>query len=146
MGAAAAPAKAVFALLVTACFGAFFVTQRLKHSPTLVQRFMMAPFFSPTPTGHNKTESVSFRIERSGDVNVTIVDSEGRYVATLAGDRPLQRYTQLPLTWNGREGPAQSGAPAPEGHYRVRVAVAHDGRPVTSLRSFKLVRVPQTQG
>ena len=29
----------MFALLVLACFAAFFLTQRLKHTPTAVQRF-----------------------------------------------------------------------------------------------------------
>ena len=45
-------ARAVFALLVVACFAAFFVTQRLKHTPTAVQAFKLTPFFSPTRAGH----------------------------------------------------------------------------------------------
>ena len=40
---------AVFALLVAACFVAFFLTQHLKHTPTAVQVFKLTPFFSPTP-------------------------------------------------------------------------------------------------
>src|SRR5262249_17884676 len=44
-------ARAVFALLVAACFAAFFVTQRLKHTPTAVQMFKLTPFFSPSPSG-----------------------------------------------------------------------------------------------
>jgi len=33
----------VFARLVVASFAAFFVTQRLKHTPTVVQRFQHSP-------------------------------------------------------------------------------------------------------
>ena len=58
-------ARAVFALLVLACFVAFFLTQRLKHTPTAVQRFELTPFFSPTPAGHIKQERISFRIARN---------------------------------------------------------------------------------
>ena len=36
-------ARVVFALLVLACFAAFFLTQRLKHTPTAVQRFKLTP-------------------------------------------------------------------------------------------------------
>ena len=71
-------ARAVFALLVIACLAAFFVTQRLKHTPTAVQRFEMTPVFSPTASGHIKQERISFRVARSGAVTVTIVDSAER--------------------------------------------------------------------
>ena len=35
--------RRVFAVLVLACFVAFFLTQRLKHTPTAVQRFKLTP-------------------------------------------------------------------------------------------------------
>jgi hypothetical protein len=148
----------VFALLVVACVAAFFVTQRLKHTPTLVQRFELTPFFSPTPRGHVKLEAISFKLSHSDEVTVTIVDSAGNDVATLVRDHALTRYKQFSLRWNGRRGsasryaflstesgrsvllPLTRGAPAPAGEYRVRVSLRHEHRSVLSPRTFTLVR------
>jgi hypothetical protein len=148
----------VFGLLVVACFAAFFVTQRLKHTPTLVQRFELTPFFSPTRHAHVKLEAVSFKLSRSDAVTVTIVDSSGNDVATLVRDHALTRYKQFSLRWNGRRGsasryafvstesgrsvllPLTRGAPAPAGEYRVRVSLRHEHRSVLSPRTFTLVR------
>jgi hypothetical protein len=148
----------VFALLVVACFAAFFVTQRLKHTPTLVQRFELTPFFSPTRHGHIKLEAISFKLSHSDEVTVTIVDSTGADVATLVRDRALMRYKQFSLRWNGRRGrarryafvstesgrsvllPLTHGAPAPPGEYRVRVSLLHEHRSVLSPRTFTLVK------
>ncbi len=41
-------ARVVFAVLVVACFVAFVLTQRLKHTPTPVQEFKMDETFTPT--------------------------------------------------------------------------------------------------
>jgi hypothetical protein len=148
----------VFGLLVVACFAAFFVTQRLKHTPTLVQRFELTPFFSPTPHGHVKLEAISFKLSRSDKVAVAIVDSAGNEVATLVRDHALTRYKQFSLRWNGRRGsasrfafvstetgrsvlePLTRGARAPAGEYRVRVSLRDEHRSVLSPRTFTLVR------
>jgi len=152
-------ARAVFAVLVLACFAAFIVTQRLKHTPTAVQRFQLTPFFSPTPAGHIKEEPISFKLAHAEAVTVTIIDSAGNTVATLVRDRPVARYKQFSLRWNGRVGtahgytvrggvdgttivvPAIAGRRAPAGEYRVRVTL-HDqhNRSVLSPSSFTLVR------
>ncbi len=156
-------ARAVFALLVLACFAAFFVTQRLKHTPTAVQRFELTPRFSPTSTGHLKEERISFKLAQADRVTVTILDSSGDTVATLVRDWPVARYKQFSLRWNGRTGvahgytlvhlasrvlsggvtsvlPANDGRLASEGEYRVRVTLGKEHRSVLSPRSFTLVR------
>ena len=149
----------VFALLVFACFVAFFVTQRLKHTPTAVQSFRLTPRFSPTPAGHIKEERISFKLARAEEATVTIVDSKGNTVATLMREHPVPRYKQFSLRWNGRRGTARGytlapsadgrdtvltpltlGAPAPAGEYRVRVHLREQNREVLSPRSFTLVR------
>ncbi|HEY5044798.1 MAG TPA: hypothetical protein VII53_02970 [Solirubrobacteraceae bacterium] len=152
-------ARVVFAALVIACFVAFILTQRLKHTPTAVQRFQLTPVFSPTPAGHIKEELLSFKLAHAEKVTVTIIDSAGNTVATLVRNRPVARYKQFSLRWDGRRGtahsytvrggahgttivvPAISGRPAPAGEYRVRVTLhdQHD-RPVLSPSSFTLVR------
>jgi hypothetical protein len=150
-------ARATFALLVVACFAAFFLTQRLKHTPTVVQRFELTPRFEPSRAGANKEERISFRLAHSEAATVTIENAAGARVATLVRDRPLQRYKQFSLRWNGHEGVARSfaistapnghetyvpdntGPLAPAGEYRVRVYVPARRRSVQSPRSFTLV-------
>jgi hypothetical protein len=149
-------ARVVFALLVLACFAAFLITQRLKHTPTVVQDFESTPFFSPYPTGHVKQAAISFKLEHAEAVTVTIIDSSGDTVATLVRDRPLARYKQFSLRWNGRRGsahryvqtlsprgfpivvPVNEGVIARAGEYRVRVSLQHHS-PVLSPGTVTLV-------
>jgi len=150
------PAQVVFALLILACFAAFFLTQRLKHTPTAVQQFKLTPFFSPTPAGHVKQERISFKLAKADAVTVTIINSKGDQVATLVQGYPVARYKPLSLRWSGRLGtargytvlegpdkrrilvPANRGRLAPTGEYRVRVSLRKQDRSVLSPRSFTL--------
>jgi hypothetical protein len=152
------PARAVFALLVVACFTAFFLTQHLKHTPTALQAFKLTPRFSPTAAGHVKEARLSFKLARADAVTVAIVDSSGAVVATLLRDFAVARYKPISVRWNGRRGtvrrlavstsregvkilrPKIVGAPAPAGVYRVRVGLREQRRSVLSPRSFTLVR------
>jgi hypothetical protein len=147
----------VFALLVLACFAAFFVTQRLKHTPTAVQRFELTPSFSPMSAAANDLEGISFKLARADHVTVSIVNSAGDTVATLVRDHPVARYKQFSLRWNGRSGtahrfgalhtargrtivvPLNEGKLARAGEYRVRVSLRDQHRTVFSPRSFTLV-------
>jgi hypothetical protein len=150
-------ARLVFAVLVIACFAAFFITQRLKHTPTEVQKFKLASHFSPYgPAGHNQ-EQFSFKLANADEVTVTIIDASGATVATLLVDHPVVRYKQFTVRWNGRRGTARGyeqltspggrpiliprthGAIASPGEYRVEVDLRKSGHPVTSPYSFTLV-------
>ena len=151
-------ARVVFAALVIACFAAFVITQRLKHTHTAVQSFELTPIFSPNPTGHIKAERISFKLAKADEVTVTILDSNEDEIATLVRDRPVTRYKQFSLRWNGREGeahtytvlggadgttivvPVNTGSPAPAGEYRVKVSLREHHRSVLSPGSFRLVR------
>jgi hypothetical protein len=150
-------AKAVFALLVLACFAALIATQRLKHTPTAVQNFEMTGSFTPTAKGRHKEERLSFKLAKADEVTVTIVNWKGDEVATLVRDVRAPRYKQFSLRWNGRTGvareykvlrsakghetllPANRGRLAPAGEYRVSVSLRRQHRSsVLSPRSFKL--------
>jgi hypothetical protein len=151
-------AQVVFALLVLACFAAFIITQRLKHTPTPLQHFQLTPRFSPTPQGHIKQERISFKLTRADAVTVTVLDAAGDTVATLVRARPVARYKQISLRWNGRRGtphgntvavaadgttivtPDNTGALAPAGEYRVHVSLRAQHRTVPGPRAFTLVR------
>jgi hypothetical protein len=154
---AAAPlARIVFAALVVACFAAFAITQHLKHTPSAVQDFKGPYVFEPSgPPGSHRVEALSFRIAKSDEVTVEIIDSSGNVVATLLHDRPLHGYTTLSYQWDGRRGPTTPPAPAagtphdrlkpvdhgalaPRGEYRVRVHLLQQDRTVPSPRSFEL--------
>lgn len=133
-------ARTVFALLVLATFGAFFVTQRLKHTPTAVQRILETPSFSPTPGSRRQEERISFRIKRADSVTVTVVNSSGDEVATLGvRDQRVPPYHQTRYFWNGR---LRNGRIAPDGAYRIRVRLRDQGRSVLSPRSFRLDTTP----
>jgi len=148
-------AKVVFGTLVLACFAAFAITQHLKHTPTVVQNFKMTPYLLPSATGRRRVEHLSFRISHTDEVTVTILDAGNAEVATLLSSRPLARYTQLSLQWDGHRGPTTPPAPAsgtphdplvpvdhgplaPPGEYRVRVSLRRQNRKVLSPRSFTL--------
>ncbi|HEY4897489.1 MAG TPA: hypothetical protein VII01_15550 [Solirubrobacteraceae bacterium] len=151
-------ARAVFVLLVLACFAAFFVTQRLKHTPTPIQKFELTPVFSPTPAGRIKSERMSFKLSHADAVTVSIIDVKGDVVATLVRDHPVVRYKQFSLRWNGRRGnasryevtrsasgrailvPQIRGPLAPAGEYRVRIGLRDQEKTLLSPRSFTLVR------
>jgi len=142
---------------VVASFASFFITQRLKHTPTVVQAFKLTPSFSPTLAGRLEQERISFKLAQADEVTVTILNAAGGEVATLVRDRPVTRYKQFSLRWNGRRGeahgyavlttpnghailvPANYGAIAPAGAYRVRVGLRRQHRTVLSPRSFMLV-------
>lgn len=128
-------ARAVFGLLLVATFGAFFVTQRLKHSPTVVQMIKLTPAFSPTGHGGLHRERISFRIKRADEVTVTVVNAAGADVATLARARYLPAYAQQSLRW---DGVTDAGQLAPNGLYRVRFALREQRRTVEAPRSFRL--------
>jgi hypothetical protein len=131
---------AVFAVLVLACFAAFFITQRLKHTPTAVQRIMMAGAFSPTPFGKHKQERISFRIAQADEVTVEVIDNAtGASVATLLEQQPVPRYHQYRVIWNGHSGLLARGPLAPEGYYRARITLRRQHRSVLSPRTFRLV-------
>lgn len=148
-------AKLVFGTLVLACFAAFAITQHLKHTPTVVQDFKMTPYLLPSATGRRRVEHLSFRISHTDEVTVTILDANNAVIATLLSNRPLARYTQLSLQWDGHGGPTTPPAPAAgtphdplvpvdhgslaaRGEYRVRVSLRQQKRTVLSPRSFTL--------
>ena len=137
--------RAVFGALVVACFGAFFVTQRLKHTPTVVQRVMMTSYFVPIPGSPHALERISFRIAKADHVTVTVIDSAGDQVATLMAGAPVKRYTQTRLFWNGHRdagGVPEAGPVAAPGAYRLRFSLRDQNRTLNSPRSFTLTLIP----
>ncbi|MEP6953454.1 MAG: FlgD immunoglobulin-like domain containing protein, partial [Solirubrobacteraceae bacterium] len=132
-------AAGVFAALVVATFGAFFVAQRLKNSPSVVQQFRLGPFFSPNRDGRFERAYVTFKLKRADDVTVAVVNAEGDVVRRLASRR-IAAYTPVRFGWDGR---TDDGARAPDGTYRVRITLRTEGRSITIMnRSTRLDVTP----
>ncbi len=146
-------ARVVFGVLVVACFAAFGVTQRLKHTPTAVQSFEQTEAFYPTRVAaagcrgrvpksrvlaSERIEYVSFKPAQADAVTVAIVNAAGGEEATLVRNLPVERYKQLSLCWNGQRGSRQRGGLAPPGEYRLRVSLRGRSLPVYSPEGFAL--------
>jgi len=125
----------VFGVLVAATFAAFFVAQRLKNAPSVVQRFQATYVFSPNRDGRSDRAHVTFRIKKADDVTVELVNRDGDPVRTLMDDRHVAAYTPIEpsLSWDGTD---DDGRTVPDGLYRVRITLRHLGRSVIPQRSI----------
>ena len=123
------PARIVFALLVLATLGAFVIAQKLKSGPSLIMTPSFTSVFSPlTREPHKPTRGrISFWLVNDDTVAVSIVDGSGRIVRTLADGDKVPRKVRTRWYWDGR---TDDGERAPDGRYRVRVALIHQGRTV----------------
>jgi hypothetical protein len=128
-------ARIAFALLVLATLAAFVVTQKLKSSPPLVVRPHVYSVFSPAPDARVRRARISFWIVNSDDVIVSIVDPEGDILRRLVDGRHLPARRRMVLSWDGRE---DDGTVAPDGSYRVRVALIHQGRTIDLAQPIRL--------
>ena len=150
-------ARIIFALLVIGCFLALLITQRLKHTPTLVQEAKLTRVIAPASNGESREEHIAFKLARADRVTVVVESSSGEMVATLVRNLPVGRYKTLSLRWNGRDGSARGysvlrkadgyttlvphnrGALAAPGEYSVRVELRKEDRSVPFPHTFKLV-------
>ena len=144
--------RAVFAALIVATIGAFFISQHLK---------VTTPFISgitgPTPPSINpvdgptacrepasakkvseRSTTVSFYVVHHADrVNVYVVDQSGATVRTLAKNVPMYkpraptpkafRAVTKYFSWNGRDGAGRLVNP---GTYFFRVHMVHQQRTI----------------
>jgi flagellar hook assembly protein FlgD len=128
-----------FAVLVIATFGAFFVAQRLKNAPPVLSRLTVFPYFSPNGDGRYDVARVSFKVKKTDDVSVSVLDSSGDEVRELMGSRRVLSSELVRLKWDGR---TDDGAHAPDGRYRYRITLQHEGRSVVPATSVRLDTTP----
>jgi hypothetical protein len=129
---ATTPAKAAFALLVVAAFGAFFAAQRIKQSPRQVKTLSVSPVFSPA-LGYRKA-GIRLRIEKRDDITVSLLNGDGDVVRRLLENHPEPPKRPIQLYWDGKDS---AGHRVPDGEYRVRVSLRHAGRAVVLLDSIR---------
>lgn len=134
-------ARIVFGVLIVATVAAFFVAQRLKNQPAVIQ--MSREFggftrvFSPNGDGRRDVFTVRFMLKRSTPVTVEIVNGDGTRVATLAENQPTEKYKRITLKWDGRD---DDGDLLPHGRYRLKFVLPDEGRSVVWASSFLLDR------
>jgi len=135
-------AQVVFALLVVASLGAFFVAQELKSQPSVIQDFQLRwPVVSPNADSRNDVQKVRFRLKEADTVDVAIVDGDGDVVREIVSGGRLAAYRYLQPTpeWDGSDA---GGHAAPDGVYRVRIALREQGRSVVVPDAFEVDRTP----
>lgn len=132
-------ARVVFAALVAATFAAFFVAQRLKHTPTALQQVRGKQVFSPNGDGRLDKLVVSWELKKADSISVDVINSDGNEVAQLLADRRLKAHRRLTVTWDGRN---EGGRRSPDGIYRLRVTLSGEGRTVIVRRRYRLDTTP----
>jgi hypothetical protein len=128
-------ARVVFALLVAASFGAFFVAQRLKSAESVAEITRLTRFFSPNGDGRRDVNRITFKVKEPGRVTVTIVNREGDRVRRLADNIDARPQTPVRVVWDGR---TDDGLRAPDGLYRMQVGLRRTGRTVVVAGSFNI--------
>jgi hypothetical protein len=115
----------VLALLLGSA-AAFTRTEKLKLEPAPVAKPRFERRFAPACGCPKATAHLSFLLRRPERLDVSIVDSDGAHVVTLAQGRDL-RAGRVRFKWNGRDG---EGRVVSEGVYRLRVRLEHDRRTI----------------
>ncbi|MGZ8634080.1 MAG: FlgD immunoglobulin-like domain containing protein [Solirubrobacteraceae bacterium] len=129
----------VFAVLVIATFGAFFVAQRLKNAPPVLGQIGVRGVFSPNGDGRFDVTRLTFRVKETDNVSVAVLDANGDQVRELLGGRHVAKGTLVRLKWDGR---ADDGTRAPDGRYRYRITLQHEGRSVLLASSVRVDTTP----
>ncbi|HEY6892223.1 MAG TPA: N,N-dimethylformamidase beta subunit family domain-containing protein [Solirubrobacter sp.] len=134
-------ARVTFLVLVAASFSAFFVAQRLKSTPAIIDVGSIARYFSPNGDGSKDVNRVSIRLRVSDDATVDVVNLDGDRIKRLGENVPMKAYRPLRLSWDGT---TDAGGRAPDGQYRIRVALRNEGRSATIQKTTLLdTKAPQ---
>ncbi|MDX6689118.1 MAG: hypothetical protein QOG15_575 [Solirubrobacteraceae bacterium] len=127
-------ARAVFAVLVCATFAAFFVAQKLKSRPPIVQHVSVpSPELSPNGDGRHDRVFAAFDLKHADDITVKVIQRDGDEVRTLVADRAVSAHVRQRVKWDGRD---DRGREVPDGVYRIRVNLRRQGRAVTLQRNI----------
>jgi hypothetical protein len=128
-------ARIAFLVLVGATFAAFFVAQRLKSAPPVITVAHLKRDFSPV----EHAQAFSIFLKDDDDVTVDVVTQEGDRVRRLADDVHAAAHRALRLQWDGRR---DDGTRAPDGNYRIRVALRNEGRSTVIQKTMTLDTKP----
>ncbi|WP_187369237.1 FlgD immunoglobulin-like domain containing protein [Baekduia soli] len=139
----------LFGILVAATFAAFFVAQRLKNAPSVIQSLRInsagpGNVFSPNGDGRRERVRIALKLKKADRVTLAVLDARGDVVRTLVDDRPVRAYETIGLPgvpWDGRD---DAGRVVPDGRYRLRITLRNQGRSVVVPRSILKDTKPPT--
>jgi hypothetical protein len=134
-------ARIVFAALVVATIGAFFLAQRVKSTPATLARFSVLPVCSPNQDSRLDGCRAAFLLRKAEDVSVSVIDADGEEVAEVLSDMPVGRYKGVRVLWRGE---TDEGGRAPHGRYRFRLTLRRQGRSIVLPKSFVIDTTPPT--
>lgn len=118
-------ARITFVVLVLATFAAFFVAQRLKSEPPVIDVRQIAKFMSPNGDGYKDVNRIALVLKVADEATVDVVNLDGDRVRRLADSVPMRPNRWRRLEWDGRD---DDGNVVPDGQYRLRVALRDEGR------------------
>src|SRR4051794_3021771 len=110
-------ARITFVVLVLATFGAFFVAQRLKNAPSVID-VKLARYFSPNGDGDKDSNRISLYVRKADEATIDVVTLDGDRVRRLADGVRMKANRPYRVRWDGK---GDDGARVPDGRYRVRV-------------------------
>ncbi len=111
------------ALLVGSA-AAFTRSERLKLAASPLGKPRFDRHLSPTCDCPHATASLSFLLRRPERLDVSVVDSDGGHVATLADGDDVEAGT-VSFDWDGK---GDNGQVASDGLYRLKIRLEHERR------------------
>ncbi|HWH94724.1 MAG TPA: FlgD immunoglobulin-like domain containing protein, partial [Baekduia sp.] len=123
----------IFGVLVAATFAAFFVAQRLKNAPSVIQELKFETrgpgnVFSPNGDGRRDRVRAGLTLKDADHVTLTWVDEAGDPVRTLVEDQQVPAHRRLwGVPWDGTD---DNGQVVPDGRYKLRITLRDQGRSV----------------
>jgi flagellar hook assembly protein FlgD len=136
-------ARITYLILVAATFAAFFVAQRLKSEPPVIDVNNLARHFSPNGDGLRDGNDFSVVLKVADDVTVDVVTLDGDRVKRLADGVRVAAKRPLELDWDGT---TDEGRRAPDGQYRLRVTLRDEGRAAIVQQTMNVdTRAPRSE-
>ena len=118
-------ARVTFLVLVGATFAAFFVAQRLKSAPPVIDVNGLATLLLAQRRRRRATQQRSRVVLKvADDATVDVVNLDGDRVRRLADGVPMRAYRPLRLSWDGT---ADDGGRAPDGQLPAARRAARRG-------------------
>jgi hypothetical protein len=123
----------IFGVLVAATFAAFFVAQRLKNEPSVIQELKFETrgpgnVFSPNGDGRRDRVRAGLTLKDADHVTLTWIDEAGDPVRTIVEDQAVKAHRRLwGVPWDGTDDDGQA---VPDGRYKLRITLRDQGRTV----------------
>jgi hypothetical protein len=119
---------------------AFTRSERLKLERSPVAKPKFDRHFSPTCDCARATAKLSILLRGPERLDVSVVDLDGRHVATLAEAKDLEAG-RASFEWDGRN---DEGQVVPDGRYRLKVRLERDRRTILLPKTVVVDTTPPT--